>query len=119
MCRPDRTRRSRVSSTQENRRFSKWTDSPGCPAAGPVLDDFFHGQLAIPTDTAATTSNQVARDRTQGNVKGLSSMAEWPRSMANGPRQRSPATMATCPRLGQEESYRSRCEVPSGIVFAP
>ena len=35
-CRPDRTRRSRVRSSRENRRFSKWTK---------VRDDFFHGQL--------------------------------------------------------------------------
>ena len=35
--RPDRTRRSRVRSTRENRRFSKWKK---------VMDDFFHGQLA-------------------------------------------------------------------------
>ena len=33
-------------STPENRRFSKWTGSTGCPAAGSVMDDFFHGQLA-------------------------------------------------------------------------
>ena len=32
-------------STRENRRFSKWTGSTGCPAAGSVVDDFFHGQL--------------------------------------------------------------------------
>jgi len=35
-CRPDRRRRSRVRSTRENRRFSKWKK---------VMDDFFHGQL--------------------------------------------------------------------------
>ena len=34
-CRPDRTRRSRVRSARENRRFSKWKK---------VIDDFFHGQ---------------------------------------------------------------------------
>ena len=37
-CRPDRTRRSRVRSTRENRRFSKWKK---------VMDDFFHGQLGV------------------------------------------------------------------------
>jgi hypothetical protein len=36
-CWPDRTGRSRVHSTRENRRFSKWKK---------VMDDFFHGQLA-------------------------------------------------------------------------
>ena len=37
-CRPDRTRRTRVRSARENRRFSKWKK---------VMDDFFHGQLRV------------------------------------------------------------------------
>ena len=35
-------------STRENRKFSKWNASPGCPTAGSVKDDFFHGQPRSP-----------------------------------------------------------------------
>ena len=38
-CRSDCTRQSRVGSTRENRRFSKWKKD---------MDDFFHGQLDEP-----------------------------------------------------------------------
>ena len=47
-------------STRENRRFSKWTGSAGCPAAGSVMDDFFHGQLGRSTGNGENEDNHRA-----------------------------------------------------------
>ena len=41
--------------TRENRRFSEWNVSPGCPTAGSVKDDFFHGQPRSPGPILAGT----------------------------------------------------------------